>query len=1132
MSSRTRELGRLIAAMVFTAVLLGGVIAMGSGAIPGVQVSSTPLDNLSVDGDIHVAISGDNTTATGDIYIRDDPPTIESPTAIDRTDGDGVVRDGDTIEVSATVFDAETGVANVTANASAFGVETVTLEPGEGDGTYTGTFTVDAGSVAEATSSPIRITATDTTGHTREASTNALELAATDTGPTACEANVSTTGRLGEEVYEMDGPLRFCDVVGGNETDGSLRVFVADGLIATDRYAQGDWIRQYFTYSGSVLVLDGEKISLGYYNAEDDPASSFSGDLDRYEPPDDQFVSEEGDAVTTVWRFEGVEVRQTVALPAENAQFYGLRWEITNRGGSTVENATFLRGADTFLGGDDFGKGFWNPDTNTVGVTDTNDGVQQRLSFRGVTPPDGYRSAFWSDVVDDVESGDLADEVTTSDHDNAYALEWRRDSIAPSDTWRIRSIESFVRSSLSVSGGATRTLDGPNETVTFDVTALGDEAVTVDYGVSCPAGFTCTVPDSETIEPGTTATVNVTVEAVGDVDRGTYEVVLAAGAPDIQPVQGTSLIEVPGAFFELTGLTGTASASTGDPTTVTAEVTNTGEEAGEQTIEFGFAGASRDRVVSLAVGESRTLAFTAPAPPEPGVSEATVRTDDDIETIAIETVDREFVCGRSTGDPHLTTLEGLSYDYMTAEDTVLLRGETTGGHRLLVNARQVPVGDSSAVTINNATATALGADTVVIRADAEEPLSISGEAVPLASGEAVSVGDGGEVRKQGSTYTVVYPGPDDEATPGDEHLTVHRVGNRLDIEACLHANRTAPVEGLLGTPNDDPDDDIALQNGTALDQPLDTDILYGPFRTDWAATGDENLFPTRYGIEDFPREIVTVDDLSEAERERAAGVLEDTCLEPGTAQYRDALIDVALTGDSSYVSSACRETREGVVDATNPNFPPTATFSAEPDGPVVGETVTFDASDSDDADGTVVEYGWDLDGDGEYDDATGVTAITTYDDAGTVTVGLRIEDDDGETATAETELDVLEQPNSPPTASFSVDPAEPEVGETVTFDASGSTDPDGTIVSYEWDLDGDGEYDDATGVTATTTYDDAGEVTVALRVVDDVGATATADTSLTVSERSNIVAPGQPGFGAILAGVALLLIGLFARRRA
>ena len=47
----------------------------------------------------------------------------------------------------------------------------------------------------------------------------------------------------------------------------------------------------------------------------------------------------------------------------------------------------------------------------------------------------------------------------------------------------------------------------------------------------------------------------------------------------------------------------------------------------------------------------------------------------------------------------------------------------------------------------------------------------------------------------------------------------------------------------------------------------------------------------------------------------------------------------------------------------------------------------------------------------------------------------------------------------------------------MTFNGSGSNDPDGTIAKYEWDLDGNGSYETDTGTTATTTksYADPGD---------------------------------------------------------
>jgi PKD repeat protein len=61
-------------------------------------------------------------------------------------------------------------------------------------------------------------------------------------------------------------------------------------------------------------------------------------------------------------------------------------------------------------------------------------------------------------------------------------------------------------------------------------------------------------------------------------------------------------------------------------------------------------------------------------------------------------------------------------------------------------------------------------------------------------------------------------------------------------------------------------------------------------------------------------------------------------------------------------------------------------------------------------------------------------------------------------------------------------------GEEVTFDASGSFDPEGRIVSYEWDFDGDGTYD-VSSPDPTTIHTYAAEFSgqVMLRVTDDAG---------------------------------------------
>jgi glucose/arabinose dehydrogenase/PKD repeat protein len=87
--------------------------------------------------------------------------------------------------------------------------------------------------------------------------------------------------------------------------------------------------------------------------------------------------------------------------------------------------------------------------------------------------------------------------------------------------------------------------------------------------------------------------------------------------------------------------------------------------------------------------------------------------------------------------------------------------------------------------------------------------------------------------------------------------------------------------------------------------------------------------------------------------------------------------------------------------------------------------------------------------------------------------------------------------NQPPIAVANASPTSGAAPLTVAFSGTGSSDPDGDALTYAWDLDGDGAFDDGAAATASFTYTQPGTYTATLRVTDPSGASGTS--SVTIS---------------------------------
>jgi PKD repeat protein len=164
-------------------------------------------------------------------------------------------------------------------------------------------------------------------------------------------------------------------------------------------------------------------------------------------------------------------------------------------------------------------------------------------------------------------------------------------------------------------------------------------------------------------------------------------------------------------------------------------------------------------------------------------------------------------------------------------------------------------------------------------------------------------------------------------------------------------------------------------------------------------------------------------------------------------------------------------------------------FSVSP-----GEQVVIDASESTGV--NVIDY--DVDGDGEYErrERTNLTTTVVYEAPGTYEPRVRVHAGD---QVEECGTTTVEDGNQPPVAVFTVDPSVASPGELVSFNASDSYDPDGRIVQYRWDFNGNGTIDAATnGFLTQHTYPETSRYRPALVVVDNDGATDRAELTVRV----------------------------------
>jgi PKD repeat protein len=190
------------------------------------------------------------------------------------------------------------------------------------------------------------------------------------------------------------------------------------------------------------------------------------------------------------------------------------------------------------------------------------------------------------------------------------------------------------------------------------------------------------------------------------------------------------------------------------------------------------------------------------------------------------------------------------------------------------------------------------------------------------------------------------------------------------------------------------------------------------------------------------------------------------------------------------------------VSTVRVNAVPNGAFSFLPSFPLPGELVTFTSTSSPSEPGKqITNVEWDFDyarNTGAFTpDAVGARASHSFPSAGAKTVAIRATDGPAGGSDIETATVVV---NAPPQAGFHVAPETAFVGDNVTL-SSTSFDSDGPLPTQEWDLDNDGQFDDANAAVVSARFGRRGTYPLKLRVTDSIGASSTATGRVIVKTR-------------------------------
>jgi hypothetical protein len=248
--------------------------------------------------------------------------------------------------------------------------------------------------------------------------------------------------------------------------------------------------------------------------------------------------------------------------------------------------------------------------------------------------------------------------------------------------------------------------------------------------------------------------------------------------------------------------------------------------------------------------------------------------------------------GDSYGDTHLSTFDGLHYDFQVVGEFTLVRSTQDD---FLVQTRQAPVVGPKLASVNQGVATRVGAQrlsfvldngTLILRVDGQ---IVSGPLPTLKGGSLTAA-----TTMFGRTYQVTWP---DGTLLKVEQLGAHALNTRVTPAA----SRRGKLEGLLGNFDGSQDNDLIGVDSKALGVKFSSDDINHSLADAWRISKANSLFDYQPGQStatftelDFPAKGL---DLSKITNRAGA---ESACRDQGITDAQmlaDCILDLAATND-------------------------------------------------------------------------------------------------------------------------------------------------------------------------------------------------------------------------------------------